>query len=251
MDEDGDQVRAAFMETVYRAADRDDVAYYVDHATSVDGPVLELGCGAGRIYLELLEASVDADGIDRSAASLARLRETAEARGLDPSVWQADMTEFGVDREYALVTCPFNAVQEVTSVERQLALFEAAYDALAPGGAFVFDTFVPDFEYVAETWGEWQQRTVEFRGDPVAFHTRTSMVDAVAQTYVSEKRAVTEDGEELFSFEGEATLLPAREIELLARLSPFDAWTATGDYADEPLTDGHSAQVWRFERAPA
>jgi SAM-dependent methyltransferase len=250
MDEERDRVRAAFMNTVYRAADRDDVAYYVDRATSVDGPVLELGCGAGRIYLELLEAGVDADGVDVSADSLALLRETAEARGLDPSVWRADMTEFTVDGEYALVTCPFNAIQEVTSVERQRALFESVYDALAPGGAFVFDTFVPDFEYVAESWGEWQQRTVEFRGDPVEFHTRTSMVDEVSQTYVSEKRAVTADGEELFAFEGEATLLPAREIELLVRLSSFDDWTVTGDYTDEPLADGHSAQVWRVERAP-
>lgn len=248
MESDSERFRTEFMDTVYRAADRDDVDYYADRAATVDGPVLELGCGTGRIYLELLEAGVDADGIDLSADSLAVLRETAERRGLDPSVLQADMTEFSADREYALITCPFNAIQELTSIEQQRALFESVYDVLAPGGMFVFDTFVPNFEYIAEAWGEWQQRTIEFRGDPVEFHTCSRLVDEVTQEYVSEKKAVMQDGEQLFSFEGRATLLPYRELELLARLSPFESWNVTGDYSDEPLDDGHSAQVWTLER---
>lgn len=248
-DMERDRLQVEFMDAVFRAADRDDVDYYVDRATAVDGPVLELGCGTGRIYLELLAAGVDADGIDLSGNSLAVLRERAAERGLEPSVRRADMTEFTTDREYALVTCPFNAIQEVPSIDQQLSLLESVADALAPGGQFVFDTFVPDFEFIAETWGEWQQRPIEFRGDPVAFHTRTQLVDEVSQEYVSEKKAVTRDGELLFSFTGRATLLPSRELALLARLSPFESWTATGDYTEEPLTDDHSAQVWTLELA--
>ncbi|PSP58365.1 class I SAM-dependent methyltransferase [Halobacteriales archaeon QH_7_66_36] len=249
IDMDSDRLQAEFMNTVYKSASRDDVAYYVDRATTVEGPVLELGCGAGRIYLELLEAGVDADGIDLSSDSLAVLREEAEREGLDPNVWQADMTEFSADRKYALVTCPFNAIQELTTIEQQQALLESVYDVLAPGGIFVFDTFVPDFEYIGEKWGEWQQRTVEFRGEPIEFHTCSRIVDEVAQNYVSEKEAVTQDGDQLFAFQGQATLLPYRELELLARLSPFESWEVTGNYTDERLTDDHSAQVWTLEKA--
>jgi len=245
---ESDRLQAAFLDAVYRRANRDDGAYYVDRATAVDGPVLELGSGTGRIYLELLEAGVDADGIDLDPASLALLREHADERGLDPNVWRGDMTDLRVDRSYALVTCPFNAVQELTTIEEQQAFLASVYDALAPGGTLVFDTFVPDFEYIAEQWDEWQQRTVEFRGEDHEYHTRSRLVDAVAQEYVSEKRAVAPDGAELFAFEGRATLLPSREIELLVRQSPFESWTATGDYTAEPLADGHSAQVWSLER---
>ncbi len=158
------------------------------------------------------------------------------------------MAEFIVDKEYALVTCPFNAVQELTTIEQQQALFESVYDALAPGGKFVFDTFVPNFEYITDMWGEWQQRTIEFRNEPVEFHTCSRIVDEVTQEYVSEKKAITQDGEELFSFQGRATLLPYRELELLARSSPFESWEVTGDYTDEPLTNEHSAQVWTLIR---
>lgn len=248
---DKDRLQAEFMDTVYREADRDDVDYYTDLAAAVDGPVLELGCGSGRIYLSLLADAVDVDGIDLSANSLAVLRDKADEQGLEPSVWQADMTDLSTDREYELVTCPFNAIQELTTVDQQQALFAAAYEALAPGGTFVFDTFVPDFEYIAGMWGEWQQRTIEFRGESVEFHTRSQLVGDVTQEYVSEKKAITQGGEELFSFEGRATLLPYQELEIHARLSAFDTWEVTGDYTDEPLRSDHSAQIWRLERSPA
>ncbi len=245
---ESERLRAAFMDTVYREADRDDVAFYRERATAAEGHVLELGCGGGRIYLEVLAAGVDADGIDRSAHSLAVLREKASERNLSPSVWQADMSAFTVDQAYDLIYCPFNAIQELTTIEDQQNLLESAYDALDSDGTLVFDTFVPDFEFIASTWGEWQHRTVQFRGKPVEFQTRTRLVDTVSQEYISEKRAVWPDGSELFSFEGRAALLPAREIELLARNSPFESWHATGDYTDEPLADGHSAQVWALEK---
>ena len=219
---ESDRLRASFMDTVYRDADRDDTNYYVDRAAAADGPVLELGCGTGRIYLAMLAAGLDADGLDLDSASLELLRERAAEAGLEPSVREADMTDFETDRAYALVTCPFNAVQELTTIEQQQAVLESAHDALAPGGAFVFDTFVPEFAYIAESWGEWQQRTVEFRGASHEFRTRSRLVDAVTQEYVSEKRAVAPDGSELFAFEGRATLLPAREVELLVRQSPFE-----------------------------
>lgn len=248
MDKSHDRLQFEFMDTVYRDASRDDVNYYLEKATSAEGPVLELGCGTGRIYLELLEAGVDVDGVDLSKDALAVLKEKGEKRGLEPRVWQADMTELTANREYTLVICPFNAIQKLTTIEQQQALLKSVNDVLAPGGRFVFDTFVPNFEYIGEVWGEWQQRTIAFRNEPVEYHTRTRMVDEVAQEYVSEKKAITEDGEQLFSFEGRATLLPSREIELLVRLSPFEDWEATGDYTDEPLVDGHSAQIWTVKR---
>lgn len=241
---------AALYDVVTAPQDREDTPFYVDRAGEADGPVLELACGTGRVYLELLRAGVDADGLDSSAGALDVLRQRASDEGLDPTVWRADMADFAVDREYALVTCPFNAIQELTTLEQQQALLASVHDLVAPGGTFVFDTFVPSFEHICRAWGEWQQRPIEFRGESVEYHTRTRMVDEVSQTYVAEKKAVTGDGDQLFAFEGEATLLPTRELELLAQQSPFDDWHTTGDYTDEPLADGHSAQVWHLEKSP-
>lgn len=238
---------ASFTHEQRLAGDRDDVAFYVERGREADGPVLELGCGTGRVYLELLRAGIDADGIDLSAPALDVLREHAKEDGLEPSVRQGDMTALDPDRAYALVTCPFNTVQQLLSPDDQLAMLASVHDALAPGGEFVFDVFVPDFEFICETYGEWQTTTVEFRGEPHEYRTRAQVVDQVRQV-VEVDEAV--EGPAIEAAGGHRmTLLPRDQVEGLARLSPFEEWTVTGDFTGELLTDDHRTQVWSLRRS--
>ena len=87
--------------------DHDDGSFYRDLAREADGPTLEVACGTGRIYLDLLRDGVDADGIDVSRAMLDVLEREAARDGLDPSVRQADVRTFESDREYGLVVVAF------------------------------------------------------------------------------------------------------------------------------------------------
>jgi SAM-dependent methyltransferase len=57
-----------------RTLGRRDVPFWRNLAVHVGGPVLELGCGTGRISLPLAKAGVDLVGIDRSGPMLARAR---------------------------------------------------------------------------------------------------------------------------------------------------------------------------------
>ncbi|WP_247730537.1 class I SAM-dependent methyltransferase [Halovivax limisalsi] len=241
--------RARFYDAQVGAGDRDDVAFYRDLATSVDGPVLETACGTGRIYLELLAAGVDADGFDLSPDALAILREHAAERGLDPSVWTADLADFAVDRAYALATCPFNALQHLRTVDAQLAALESIHDALEPGGRFVFDVFVPGFDVICGTYGEWQTRAVDHRGVEHELRTRTRIVDEVEQRFDVETELYDSDGERLFAETDRLSMLPKPRVELLARQSPFADWSVTGDFGDEPIADGDTIQVWELRRA--
>jgi SAM-dependent methyltransferase len=231
-----------------RVADRGDIEFYVDRARTSDGPVLEMGCGTGRVHLPLLAAGVDADGFDLSPARLAVLQDAATAAGLEPSVWQADMRSFAADRAYDLVVCPFNTFQLLRTLEAQRAALASAYDVLKPGGRLVFDVFVPSFDLVCETYGEWQSETVRFEGEGCEFRHRARIADEVAQEVRVEHRARDADGEVLFEREFGLTLLPPRQVQLLAEVSPFDDWRVTGDFSDEPLADGHSSQVWTLEK---
>lgn len=231
--------------------DRQDVDYYRQRATAADGPVLEMGCGTGRIYLEVLEAGVDLDGFDASAGSLALLREQAADAGLEPSVWEADMRSFSVERDYDLVYCPFNAVQHLHGIDDQLAALSGVYDALAPGGTFLFDVFVPDFEVICGTYETWQTTTITLEDAAFEHRSRSRIVDEVAQLVGVEQEVLDSTGERVASTSHRIKLLPPREVELLVRHSPFESWTVTGDFADEPLEDGHSTQVWELQRTAA
>jgi ubiquinone/menaquinone biosynthesis C-methylase UbiE len=57
-----------------RTLGRRDVPFWRTLALQADGPVLELGCGTGRIALPLGRAGADVIGIDRSEPMLARAR---------------------------------------------------------------------------------------------------------------------------------------------------------------------------------
>src|SRR5690242_21802516 len=63
---------------------RRDVAFWQRLAAAADGPVLELGCGTGRISLPLAKSGVSLVGLDRSTPMLARARQRlARAKVLD------------------------------------------------------------------------------------------------------------------------------------------------------------------------
>ena len=239
---------AQFYDALPVLAERGDTDFYVDRAKEIDGPVLEMACGTGRIYLDLLEAGVDADGFDASADALARLREKAVDRDLDPTVWQADMAGFAVDRRYELLICPFNTFQHLLTVADQLAALESVYDALAPGGAFVFDVFVPGFDVICEEYGEWSTTEVDYRDEAHEYRERSRVVDEVAQQFRFESELRAADGEVVFSIGHDLTMLPTREVELLARCSPFEDWSVQGDFEGRPLRDGDSTQVWTLRK---
>ncbi|HEX9610376.1 MAG TPA: methyltransferase domain-containing protein, partial [Gemmatimonadales bacterium] len=94
-------------------AGRADVGFYVQEAASVRGPVLELGCGTGRMLLPLARAGHTVVGLDNSRQMLARCRAKVAA---EPAAVRARITlhdqdvrafNLGGGATYPLVIAPF------------------------------------------------------------------------------------------------------------------------------------------------
>ncbi|WP_338727486.1 class I SAM-dependent methyltransferase [Haladaptatus sp. DJG-WS-42] len=222
----------------------DDITFYVDRARDADGPVLEVGCGTGRVYLELLRAGVDADGIDLSTGMLSVLREKARADGLEPSVRQADVTDFDPDREYALVIIPFRAFLHLTDFADQLAALETIRDALASGGQLAMNIFAPDFDIICERYGTPQESTIERDGDEYTLVSTTEFVDEVDCIVRDRRKLYDADGEQVFAQEFRIKLLFKRELELLFSLAGFSDWSVAGGFDGDELTSPTQEMVW-------
>ena len=237
---------AAFYDAVHEH--QSDVAFYRDLAREADGPVLEVGCGTGRIYLELLRAGIDADGIDVSSDSMEVLRERAAEAGLEPSVRAADVTEFESEREYALVLVPFRAFLHLLTVDEQLAALERIHDVLAPDGRLALNAFVPSFAVIRDHYGEWIERDLEIEGDSYTYRTLTEMVDEI--DWIARVRTEVFDSadERVVDNTHRLKLLSKSEFELLFRCSPFSSWSVYGDFEYEPLEDPSQEMVWIAER---
>lgn len=79
------------------------VSFYMNLARSASGPVLDIGCGTGRILLPCLREGVDIGGLDLFEPMLARLRQSASRFGLSqPRLYRADMNDFKAPRRMAL-----------------------------------------------------------------------------------------------------------------------------------------------------
>jgi len=136
----------------------DDVGLYRALALAAGGPVLELGCGNGRILLDLLAAGVDAVGVDRSAGMLRELARKATERGRRAPVAQMDARALGLAARFALVLCPYSLVTYMTADADAAALLAEARRVLRAGGALVVDAFVPRAAVTSDAFREDYRR---------------------------------------------------------------------------------------------
>lgn len=125
-----------------------DAAFYLALARESGGPVLELGCGTGRVLLPIARAGIPCVGVDASRDMLEALR----AKGPPPqlAIVHAPMESFDLGaRRFALVTIPFRAFSHLLDVPAQLAALANARRHLAPGGRLALDVFDPKLATIA------------------------------------------------------------------------------------------------------
>src|SRR4030095_7404926 len=70
-----DLIAQVYATDMGRSMPFDDVGFYRGLCRGARGRVLELGCGTGRILLDLIASGVDAIGVDRSLPMLKQMRE--------------------------------------------------------------------------------------------------------------------------------------------------------------------------------
>jgi SAM-dependent methyltransferase len=101
---------------------------------------LEFAVGTGRIALPLAERGVRVVGIDLSPDMVAELRKKSAA----VPVAIGDMTTTRVDGSFSLVYIVFNSINNLTTQDAQVAVFENAAAHLVSGGCFVVEVGVPN-----------------------------------------------------------------------------------------------------------
>ena len=127
---------------------QDDIPFYVTRATSVRGPVVELGVGTGRVAIPIARAGQDVIGVDLSGAMLTEgARRAATDRVADKIRFvEADMRTFVADPAVELVIIPFRGFMHMLTVEDQLAALGSIRRSLVPGGLLVLNILLPDPE---------------------------------------------------------------------------------------------------------
>jgi len=109
-----------------------DLPLWEELAESCGGPVLELGCGTGRVTLHLARRGHSVVGLDRDPELLAALAE--RGADLQLSTVEADARAFEVNKPVSLVLAPTHLLQLLPGSEQRRESLHCIAAALRPGG---------------------------------------------------------------------------------------------------------------------
>ena len=228
-----------------RTLGRRDVPFWRRMALESRGPVLELGCGTGRISLPLARAGAELVGIDRSAQMLARAaqrrRRGTRATGLQLVRGDIRALPFKAGL-FETVLAPYGILQSLLRDRDLESTLASVARVLRPGGLFGVD-LVPD----VPNWREYTNR-VQLRGRTTGGASLT-LIESVRQDRprrltTFEQRYVERRGRKRNEHQFELTFRTLSIPQMTRRLEAagFAIDRVLGDYRGGPWDA--RADVW-------
>jgi SAM-dependent methyltransferase len=240
-------------------AERPDVDFYVDLASSADGKILELGCGTGRILIPIAEAGCEIVGLDFSQYMLARCREKLEEKPRDVQervrLVRGSMASFDLKETFSLITTPFRPFQHLLFVEEQMSCLCCANRHLKDGGRLILDvfhvnpqmTYDPKFMVESEDIPEVELpdgRRVRRCGRIAAYHRAEQYNDIELIYYVRHPNGKKQRLVQAFPFR----YFFRYEVEHLLARCGFKILELFGNYDKSPLVDDSPEMIFVAEK---
>ncbi len=143
----------AYYYDYYSTGTPGDLDFYVEEARKAGSPVLELGCGTGRILLPVAQAGIEVTGVDLSPAMLAvarkKLADLDDADQKRVTLVEGDMRDFSLEQQFSLIFIPYRAFMHVMTVPDQKRALACIHKHLADQGRLIFNIFDPRLDILA------------------------------------------------------------------------------------------------------
>lgn len=100
-------------------------------------PVLDIGCGTGRLLLDYLAQGIDIDGVDNSPDMLALCQHKAKTLGVEPTLYEQYLETLSLPRKYRTILIPSSTLQLITDPAMVKQALHELHAHLLPGGVIV------------------------------------------------------------------------------------------------------------------
>ena len=202
---------------------------------AVDGPVLELAIGTGRVAIPLTQRGISVTGIELSQPMVDQLHRKTP----DLPVVVGDMATSTVPGEFSLVYLVWNGIGNLRTQAEQVACFRNAARHLASGGRFVIELWIPGIRRFPPG-----QEGVPFHiGER---HVGFDTYDMATQTGTSHHYSRHSDETLTYGASNFRYIWPA-ECDLMAQLAGMTLEERVADWTRTPFTGDSESHisVWR------
>jgi len=236
---------ADFYDNIY-AFRTQDVVFYLAMTRELQGPILEVGCGTGRITLPLIETGQEIYGVEVSPSMLRILRhKLAERPELLPRIHEGDMRSFDLGKKFLQVFVPFRTFLHLDTIDDQLAALRNFHKHLLSEGRLIIDIFAPSYRLMSH-----DQMRISLPARHLADGRIITVADNVTYSHREQRLAVERHIDTIFS-DGllrrsvehfHLRYIFRYEMELLLRQAGFQLETVYGDFERRPY-DYHSGEM--------
>lgn len=234
-----------------------DVAFYRRAVEEFGDPVLELGCGTGRITMALAEIGKRVTGLDLSERMLERAARKRSALNKEERervhLVQSDMSKFELGEKFRLVIIPFRPFQHLLQVRDQMDCLERVRKHLKPGGRLILDVFQTDAERMHDPVHMRESSLVDYKtadgrqvriSERVAAFHRAEQINDVEMIYSVQHP----DGrKERLVFAWPLRYFFRYEVEHLLARCGFRVTAEYGDFNRTPIRDDSPEMIFVAE----
>jgi SAM-dependent methyltransferase len=139
----------------------EDVPFYIEYAKTLGSPVLELGCGTGRVLIPVAKSGIEVLGIDTSRKMLAVARTKISALNKNVAsritLCLSDMRAFSFAKKFNLIIIPFNTFLTMKTKRDKEKALRRIREHLTDNGLLIIHVFAPNYNLLA------QGSTVKFK----------------------------------------------------------------------------------------
>lgn len=239
-----------------------EAAFYAGQAVKRGGPLLEIGCGTGRIALPIALSGLPVIGLDNSIPMLAVCRE--KQAQIEPisgtlDLIAADMRAFSLKRRFPLILMAYRTFMHCLNPQEQLACLDCIYQHLDTGGELLCNLWAARPGALARFSSSYDENsfqwvgTVEMPEEKIVLeHFHTAWRDDARQLlhemhWIQEKNLRGKVVHEEYLPLLRAWITP-REMEHLVHRAGFSVVNVLGDFDGAPFNGHQDEMIWHLRR---